>query len=185
MTTATSLRPPRAKCCRAASSKSRPRTSSSTSATSPKVWFRSNSSTMPAGEITVHPGDVVDVMIDHGERLEGYVLLSHVKAARLRVWDNLEKAFNEQLIISGHVLGRVKGGLSVDVGIKAFMPGSQADPRPAAQSGFPDRPGHSGQDHQAQPPPRQRGGFAQAGGRAGDQRAQVQSRSSTWKRVPW
>src|SRR5215813_5638378 len=82
------------------------------------------------GAVTVHPGDVVDVMVDHGERPEGYVLLSHVKAARLRVWDNLEAAFNDQLIISGHVLGRVKGGLSVDVGIKGFMPGSQADPRP-------------------------------------------------------
>ena len=83
-----------------------------------------------AGAVTVHAGDVVDVMVDHGERPEGYVLLSHAKAARLRVWDNLETAFNDQLIISGHVLGRVKGGLSVDVGIKAFMPGSQADPRP-------------------------------------------------------
>jgi small subunit ribosomal protein S1 len=83
-----------------------------------------------SGNVTVHPGDVVDVMVDHGERPEGYVLLSHVKAARLRVWDNLEAAFNDQLIISGHVLGRVKGGLSVDVGIKGFMPGSQADPRP-------------------------------------------------------
>ena len=86
--------------------------------------------TTPSGEVTVKAGDVVDVMVDHGERPEGYVLLSHVKAARLRVWDNLETAFNDQLIINGHVLGRVKGGLSVDVGIKAFMPGSQADPRP-------------------------------------------------------
>jgi small subunit ribosomal protein S1 len=42
----------------------------------------------------------------------------------------LEKAYQEQLVISGRVLGRVKGGLAVDVGIKAFMPGSQADPRP-------------------------------------------------------
>lgn len=84
----------------------------------------------PNGELQVQPGDIVDVMIDHGERPEGYVLLSHAKAARLRVWDNLEKAFQEQLIISGRVLGRVKGGLSVDVGIEGFMPGSQADSRP-------------------------------------------------------
>ncbi len=84
----------------------------------------------PDGEIAVHPGDVVDVMIDHGEEVEGYILLSHQKAARLRVWENLEKASQEQLIISGRVLGRVKGGLSVDVGITGFMPGSQVDPRP-------------------------------------------------------
>src|SRR5712671_6439590 len=84
----------------------------------------------PGGEIRVQSGDVIDVMIDHGPEVEGYILLSHEKAARLRVWENLEKAFQEQLIISGRVLGRVKGGLSVDVGIKGFMPGSQVDPRP-------------------------------------------------------
>ena len=84
----------------------------------------------PGGEPSVQPGDVVDVMIEHGEQPEGYVLLSHTRAAKLRVWDNLEKAYQEQLVVSGHVLGRVKGGLAVDVGIKAFMPGSQADPRP-------------------------------------------------------
>src|SRR5438105_1598629 len=83
-----------------------------------------------AGQVTVQTGDVVDVMIEHGERPEGYVLLSHTRAARLRIWDNLEKAFQEQLVLSGRVLGRIKGGLAVDVGIKAFMPGSQADPRP-------------------------------------------------------
>ncbi|MEX2263643.1 MAG: 30S ribosomal protein S1 [Bryobacteraceae bacterium] len=84
----------------------------------------------PDGAVRVRTGDVVDVMIDHGEEQEGYVLLSHEKAARIRVWDNLEKAFQNQLTISGHVAGRVKGGLSVDVGITAFMPGSQADTRP-------------------------------------------------------
>ncbi len=84
----------------------------------------------PGGELTVQTGDIIDVMIDHGEQPEGYVLLSHAKAARVRVWDNLEKAFADQLVILGHVLGRVKGGLSVDVGIEAFMPGSQVDPRP-------------------------------------------------------
>jgi small subunit ribosomal protein S1 len=83
-----------------------------------------------SGELTVQVGDVVDVMIDHGEQPEGYILLSHAKAARVRVWDNLEKAFADQLVILGHVMGRVKGGLSVDVGIEAFMPGSQVDPRP-------------------------------------------------------
>jgi small subunit ribosomal protein S1 len=83
-----------------------------------------------SGELTVKRGDVVDVMIDRSEHVEGYVLLSHTKAARLRIWDDLEKASNDQLILSGRVLGRVKGGLAVDVGVKAFMPGSQADPRP-------------------------------------------------------
>ncbi len=85
----------------------------------------------PDGNVTVQRGDPVDVMIDHGgEQQEGYVLLSHTRAARLRIWENLEKAYQEQLVVSGRVLGRVKGGLAVDVGIKAFMPGSQADPRP-------------------------------------------------------
>src|SRR4051812_17485849 len=84
----------------------------------------------PNGQVTVQPGDVVDVMIEHGEQPEGYVQLSHTRASRLRIWDNLEKAYQEQLVVSGRVLGRVKGGLAVDVGIKAFMPGSQADPRP-------------------------------------------------------
>ena len=47
----------------------------------------------PDGEVAVQAGDVVDVMIDHGGQPEGYVLLSHTKAARLRIWDNLEKAY--------------------------------------------------------------------------------------------
>ena len=83
-----------------------------------------------AGNVSVRPGDVVEVMVDNGHSSEGYVLLSHEKAARLKVWDVLEKALEEQLTISGRVLGRVKGGLSVDVGVKAFMPGSQVDVRP-------------------------------------------------------
>ena len=85
---------------------------------------------MTDGQVSVHAGDVVDVMIDHGGQSEGYVALSHTRAARLRVWDDLEKAHQQQLTVSGHVLGRVKGGLAVDVGTKAFMPGSQVDPRP-------------------------------------------------------
>ena len=126
----------------------------------------------PTGEVTVKRGDVVDVMIDHGEQLEGYVLLSHTRAARLRIWDNLEKAYQEQLVISGHVLGRVKGGLAVDVGDQSLHARFAGRPAPRAQSGFADRPGHSRQDHQAQPAPRQRRGLAQAGRRGRDQRPQ-------------
>jgi small subunit ribosomal protein S1 len=83
-----------------------------------------------AGNISVTTGDIIEVMIESGQTSEGYVLLSHEKASRLKVWDNLEAALEQQLTISGHVLGRVKGGLSVDVGVRAFMPGSQVDVRP-------------------------------------------------------
>jgi small subunit ribosomal protein S1 len=85
----------------------------------------------PDGGIVVHSGDAIDVVIDRqGGEAEGYIFLSHDKACRLRAWQNLEKAYRERLMVSGRVLGRIKGGLSVDVGIKAFMPGSQADVRP-------------------------------------------------------
>ena len=84
----------------------------------------------PNGETTVRPGDVVAVMVESGQTSEGYVRLSHQRAARLKVWDNLEKALDQQLTLSGLVLTRVKGGLSVDVGVEAFMPGSQVDVRP-------------------------------------------------------
>jgi small subunit ribosomal protein S1 len=83
------------------------------------------------GAIPFKPGDPIDVMVDHhGPRQEGYVLLSHSRASRLRIWDTLEKAMQEQLLVSGHVTERTKGGLMVDVGVPAFMPGSQVDVRP-------------------------------------------------------
>lgn len=84
----------------------------------------------PDGNVSVHAGDMVAVMFESGHSSEGYVLLSHEKAARLQVWDNLEKALEQQLTVRGRVLGRVKGGLSVDIGVQSFMPGSQADIRP-------------------------------------------------------
>jgi small subunit ribosomal protein S1 len=87
--------------------------------------------TAPDGHVTVQPGDTIDVMVDrHGPEPEGYILLSHEKASRLRSWDNLEKAHRENLQILGRVAGRIKGGLSVDVGVRAFMPSSQVDVRP-------------------------------------------------------
>jgi small subunit ribosomal protein S1 len=85
----------------------------------------------PDGSVAVHAGDSIDVMIDrHGPQPEGYVLLSFSKASRLRIWDTLERAMREQLLVSGRVIERTKGGLMVDVGVPAFMPGSQVDTRP-------------------------------------------------------
>ena len=85
----------------------------------------------PDGSVSVKAGDNIDVMIDrHGQQPEGYVLLSHSKASRLRIWDTLDQAMREQLLVSGRVLERTKGGLMVDVGVPAFMPGSQVDIRP-------------------------------------------------------
>jgi len=85
----------------------------------------------PDGIVPFKAGDAIDVMIDRsGPPPEGYVLLSFSKASRLRVWDNLERAMREQLLVSGLVTERTKGGLMVDVGVPAFMPGSQVDLRP-------------------------------------------------------
>ncbi|HLH43021.1 MAG TPA: 30S ribosomal protein S1 [Bryobacteraceae bacterium] len=85
----------------------------------------------PDGSIPFKSGDVIDVIVDrHGPQPEGYVLLSHSRASRLRVWDTLERAMREQLLVSGRVMERTKGGLMVDVGVPAFMPGSQVDVRP-------------------------------------------------------
>jgi small subunit ribosomal protein S1 len=85
----------------------------------------------PDGSIHVQVGDQIDVMVDRqGVQPEGYILLSHQKASRLRAWEVLEKAHRDGLVVSGRVTDRIKGGLTVDVGVTAFMPGSQIDTRP-------------------------------------------------------
>ncbi len=86
---------------------------------------------LPDGTVPFKKGDPIDVMVDRsGPQPEGYVLLSHSKASRLRIWDTLEQAMRDQLLVSGRVIERTKGGLMVDVGVPAFMPGSQVDLRP-------------------------------------------------------
>src|SRR5437870_12667145 len=83
------------------------------------------------GKPRFQPGDEIDVMRDKGETEEGYINLSHQKAQRLRAWDEIEKAFNENKPITARVVERIKGGLTVDIlGAQAFLPGSQADLRP-------------------------------------------------------
>jgi small subunit ribosomal protein S1 len=93
---------------------------------------------LPISEVMDHegkpkfqPGDPIDVMREKGHTEEGYVNLSHQKAARLRAWDDIEKAFNEKKPIKGIVVDRIKGGLTIDIeGAQAFLPGSQVDLRP-------------------------------------------------------
>ena len=81
------------------------------------------------GHSKLKPGDTVEVVVER-EEAEGGFLLSYDKAQRHRVWDTIEKAANEKTPVLGTVLGRVKGGVTVDIGIKAFLPGSQLEIRP-------------------------------------------------------
>ncbi len=74
-------------------------------------------------------GDVVEVIVEREEKEGGY-LVSYEKALRHKVWDKLEEAANSKTPVKGLVVSRVKGGLTVDIGIKAFLPGSQVEVRP-------------------------------------------------------
>jgi small subunit ribosomal protein S1 len=83
------------------------------------------------GELTVKPGDIVDVLVKSMETSEGYPVLSRADAVRMRAWDDLEKAYTDGTPVKGRVIERIKGGLRVDIdGIPAFLPGSQVDTRP-------------------------------------------------------
>jgi len=77
-----------------------------------------------------NPGDTVEVVVEREESEGGGYLVSYDKALRHKVWDKLEEAANTKTPVKGMVLGRVKGGLTVDIGIKAFLPGSQVEVRP-------------------------------------------------------
>jgi small subunit ribosomal protein S1 len=81
------------------------------------------------GAVKFNPGDVIEVVIEREEPEGGY-LVSYERAQRLRVWDTIEKAANDKTPITGTVVSRVKGGLTVDIGLKAFLPGSQLEIRP-------------------------------------------------------
>jgi small subunit ribosomal protein S1 len=83
------------------------------------------------GTVRVKRGDEIEVFIEHLEDSTGYVALSREKAARMRVWDDIEATFKADEAITGRVIDRVKGGLQVDVGgVKAFLPGSLIDTKP-------------------------------------------------------
>jgi small subunit ribosomal protein S1 len=83
------------------------------------------------GEITVKPGDEVDVLVKNMETADGLPVLSRADAVRMKAWDDLEKAYQEGTTVRGRVTERIKGGLRIDIdGIAAFLPGSQVDVRP-------------------------------------------------------
>ena len=82
------------------------------------------------GQVTVEAGDLVDVLLERTEDREGYVVLSREKAEKMKIWDEVEKAYAERKVVIGRVIERIKGGLAVDIGVRAFLPGSQIDVRP-------------------------------------------------------
>ncbi len=85
---------------------------------------------MVEGNRNVKPGDHVEVYIDRVENENGMVVLSKDKADMLRAWNDISRAAENEELIEGTIIAKVKGGLSVDIGVKAFLPGSQIDLRP-------------------------------------------------------
>lgn len=82
------------------------------------------------GNVTINEGDEVEVYVDHAEGDEDLVELSKDKAEKLRIWEEISVACEKDELVHGKIVARVKGGLSVDIGVKAFLPGSQVDIRP-------------------------------------------------------
>ncbi len=84
----------------------------------------------PDGSVSVKEGDPVEVLLEKTENADGYVVLSKEKAEKMKVWDEVERAFETGEPVVGRVLDRIKGGLKVDIGVPAFLPGSLVDVRP-------------------------------------------------------
>ncbi len=82
------------------------------------------------GKVTAKAGDKVDVVLERKENDEGVVTLSMERAKKIKVWDQIRDIQNSDGTIQGKVIHRVKGGLSIDVGLPAFLPGSQIDLQP-------------------------------------------------------
>jgi small subunit ribosomal protein S1 len=82
------------------------------------------------GKPNVKAGDAVEVLLESRENDTGMVVLSKEKADKMRIWDEISAACERDELVEGTIVGRVKGGLSVDIGVKAFLPGSQVDLRP-------------------------------------------------------
>jgi len=82
------------------------------------------------GQVTVQGGDLIDVLLERTEDRNGHIVLSREKAEKMKIWDEVEKAYADRKVVIGRVIERIKGGLAVDIGVRAFLPGSQIDVRP-------------------------------------------------------
>jgi small subunit ribosomal protein S1 len=82
------------------------------------------------GKPQVRAGDEINVLVESKESDSGLCLLSKEKADRMRIWDDIAEAYESETPVEGVITSRVKGGLQVDIGVKAFLPGSQVDLRP-------------------------------------------------------
>jgi small subunit ribosomal protein S1 len=76
------------------------------------------------------PGAPIEVMTEGYDQSQGFIRLSRSKVVKIRVWDDLQKMFDEGTPVQGTIVAKVKGGYTVDIGVKAFLPGSQVDLRP-------------------------------------------------------
>ena len=81
------------------------------------------------GNITAKVGDQMDVLLEKREDDEGLIILSKEKAAKIKIWDDIKDIYEKGGTIRGKILSRVKGGMSVDIGLQAFLPGSQIHQR--------------------------------------------------------
>src|SRR5581483_6393392 len=75
-------------------------------------------------------GNKILVYLEEREDAEGNILLSKEKADRMKIWKDIEEVYQKEAVIDGKVISRIKGGMIVDIGVKAFLPGSQIDLRP-------------------------------------------------------
>ncbi len=85
------------------------------------------------GSLNVKVGDEVEVLVERLEDSDGMVVLSKDKADKIRIWDEISKAAESGDVVEGKIVARIKGGLSVDIGVRAFLPGSQVALRPVRQ----------------------------------------------------
>jgi small subunit ribosomal protein S1 len=82
------------------------------------------------GNMAAKVGDAVEVMVEWWDDEDERVLLSKDKATNIKIWEAVKKSYDEEGTVKGTITNRVKGGFSVDIGVPAFLPGSQADLRP-------------------------------------------------------